>query len=330
MAAANRLSIPASPALPPPPAVPTRPVPTEAGIAEQLQRVERHLEHTQRLASLGTLAGLIAHEFNNILTPVLTYSQLALQSPGDPVLTRKALEKAVEGAQRAAEIASAILGFSRDDTDVPRGTSALASRADVAAAVKAALSCLAREPHKDGITLDIEIDHPPTGPLVVAMRPIALQQILLNLILNARTAMAAKSAPGEAIASGGEARGSSRPAAPRRLTIRAAACRSVALPADAIVPPAFANANPPAGGAVISVTDTGCGIAAERQHTIFDPHVTFGGSGLPGDANPTESRGFGLGLALCSRLVRDSNGLLYVQSRLGAGSTFSIVIPTGE
>lgn len=80
----------------------------------RLRDVEHLLEHQSRLATVGTIAGLIAHEFNNILTPVLTYSQMALAKPDDAALARRALERAAEGSERAAKIAAAILGFVRE------------------------------------------------------------------------------------------------------------------------------------------------------------------------------------------------------------------------
>lgn len=84
------------------------------GLQARLRDVEHLLEHQSRLATIGTIAGLIAHEFNNILTPVLTYSQMALAKPDDTALARRALERAAEGSERAAKIAAAILGFVRE------------------------------------------------------------------------------------------------------------------------------------------------------------------------------------------------------------------------
>jgi signal transduction histidine kinase len=91
-------------------------------LQQEIQRLKDELaafhverEHQARLATLGTIAGLIAHEFNNVLTPVVSYAQMAIASPDDAVLVQRALERALMGSQRASEIASSILGFVRHE-----------------------------------------------------------------------------------------------------------------------------------------------------------------------------------------------------------------------
>jgi len=146
-------------------------------IQEQFSQAREGLEHLQRLATLGTLSAMVAHEFNNILAPVIGYTQMALANPDNPDLSRKALKKALAGAERAAHIASSLLGYSRED-DTP-------SRAHITQAVQSALGCLARGLGHDGIQLTLELED-----VDVAMAQIGLEQVLLNLILNARKAMA--------------------------------------------------------------------------------------------------------------------------------------------
>ncbi|MGQ0628847.1 MAG: sensor histidine kinase [Phycisphaerales bacterium] len=301
-------------------------VPAAADPINRLADLERQLQHTQRLAALGTIAGLIAHEFNNLLTPVMTYAQLALENPGDQALATKALERAAAGSQRAAEIASAILGFSRDDFDVPRGTSS--ASADVAAAVRGALSCLARDPVKDGIALDIAIEHPATGPLRTAMRPVALQQVLLNLILNARRAMNGQRAGsltvnGQLVIVGGHGaqnQGNVVSTAPRAASLPdgSAHASPFSIPADALI----CESRPIPAGVLchITIEDSGCGIARDRLATIFAPHVSHNATGAAGS-------GFGLGLAICSRLIDETGGVLYVRSTIGQGTTMGLLIP---
>lgn len=146
-------------------------------LAARIEQLERDLQHAERLATVGTLAGAIAHEFNNILTPVMSYAQLALHSPDDKELVTKALQKAVDGTEKAAHIAASVLGFIRDDDMAPI--------THVAAAIQDSLTCLAREPEKDGIELITEIPQ----DCWVRIRPVALQQVLMNLVLNARDAL---------------------------------------------------------------------------------------------------------------------------------------------
>lgn len=142
----------------------------------QLHQVREGLTHSHRLATLGTIATIIAHEFNNILTPMMSYGQLALARPNDHDLMRKAVEKAVSGSERAAKICSSLLGFSReaDEHHV----------APLMRTIDETIACLSRDPKKDGIDLTIDVPD-----VQVAISPLNLQQVLLNLILNAKKAM---------------------------------------------------------------------------------------------------------------------------------------------
>jgi signal transduction histidine kinase len=146
-----------------------------------LQDLQYQLERTQRLATLGTLASTIAHEVNNLLTPMLGYAQYALGHLDDATLIRTALERTVTGAERASQIAAAILAFAGDTGSASIG----AGVSNVAAIVRDALDCLARDPRQDGIGLTLRID----PELNVSLAPSALQQVLLNLFLNACKAM---------------------------------------------------------------------------------------------------------------------------------------------
>ena len=148
-------------------------------IESNLRRLQQGLTRSHRLATLGTMASIVAHEFNNILTPVISYCQLAQQSPDDIVLQRKAIEKALAGAERAAQISGSMLGFS-SDAHAPGQEDC-----DVETMVHEALNCLARPPQRDGIELKLGIE----PDCRVAMTPVSLQQMLLNLVLNARQAM---------------------------------------------------------------------------------------------------------------------------------------------
>lgn len=146
---------------------------------QQFQAVRDGLTHSHRLATLGTIATVIAHEYNNILTPVISYAQLALSQESDHALMKKAVEKALQGAERAARISSSLLGFARE-ADQEHAVR-------LRAAIDEAVGCLAREPKKDGIELVVDVPD-----VQVAMSPLNLQQVLLNLMLNAKKAMRRK------------------------------------------------------------------------------------------------------------------------------------------
>lgn len=146
---------------------------------DQLDQLRAELARSHRLATMGTLAAIVAHEFNNLLTPVISYCQLALKADPaeEPQLIKKALTRAHDGAAKAAHIAASMLGFASP------ADGAATSR--VAAVVQEVFTCLARDPAKDGIELTLDIP----DDLHVAIAPVCLQQVVLNLVLNARNAM---------------------------------------------------------------------------------------------------------------------------------------------
>lgn len=142
----------------------------------QLAQVREGIMHSHRLATLGTITSIVAHEYNNILTPIMSYAQLALAAPDDRELMKKAVEKALYGAERAAKISASLLGFAReaDQQHV----------ANLPQVIEDAVSCLARDPKRDG--LDMTVDVPDIN---LAITPINLEQVLVNLFLNAKQAM---------------------------------------------------------------------------------------------------------------------------------------------
>ncbi len=145
-----------------------------------LSSLHGDMEQVHRLATLGTLAASIAHEINNILTPVLGYAQLAKSDPSDVDLQAKALDRAIAGVEATSAIVDAILGFARPDKqDQP---------ARISDVLDAALTCLARKPEKDGVRLHMDVD----PSFAVQMRAVSLQQVLINLLLNAFTALSGK------------------------------------------------------------------------------------------------------------------------------------------
>lgn len=283
-------------------------------LQERIADLTARLDHAERLATLGTIAGLIAHEFNNILTPVMSYAQLALANDEDSDLARKALQKAADGSEQASQIAAAILGFVRTDPGQSGGIGAVQARvaADLHEAIESALACIGRDLEKDRIELTIDV---PRGTSA-AIRPVSLRHIVVNLVLNARNAMLPR---------GGS------------LTIRTRRCeRAPAAPADAVVAPAPSagelwsapNDAAAVGGAghdgftVLSIEDTGCGVVPERLANIFEPYRSSH------QAQPSPVGGTGLGLTTCLRLVAEVGGSLWIQSRPGRGTTVSAVLPT--
>lgn len=248
-------------------------------IEEQFQSVREGLTHSHRLATLGTIATVIAHEFNNILTPMITYGQMALASPQDQELMKKAVEKGLQGALRAAKISSSLLGFAReaDQEHVAR----------LKPVVDDAIGCLARQPEKDGVELIIDVPD-----VLIAISPLNLQQILLNLILNARKAMRRKGGKLEIKGSieGGNIHLSvhdTGPGIPPQIM-------------DRLFEP-FATHK----------------IGPDAQHT-------------DNASDSPDRKGTGLGLCICRDLVRNVGGSIHAQSVAGQGATFHIILPKAD
>ena len=150
----------------------------------QLEDLRDQLTESQRLATIGTIAAVIAHEFNNLLTPIVSYSQYALQSAEsakpDAELIKKALSKAFQGSTKAGRICTSMLGLARGESSF--------GAVEIQRLVEETLLVLARDPQKDGIALRVQVQ----PGLTVHGDHVQLEQVLLNLLINARHAMLGK------------------------------------------------------------------------------------------------------------------------------------------
>jgi signal transduction histidine kinase len=206
---------------------------------QQLDSVRQQLTESQRLATIGTIAAVIAHEFNNLLTPIVSYSQFALQSAEgespDMELIRKALGKAYNASTKAGKICNSMLSLARGEVTF--------GQVSLQKVVDEVLMVLARDPQKDNIALRVQV--PPE--LFVDGDEVQLEQVLLNLLINARQAMLGK---------GGS------------LWVKAAH-----------------SENP--GELRIQVIDTGPGIPEKLLPKIFQPFFTTKGTTRKGEARGT-------------------------------------------
>jgi len=132
----------------------------------------------QALANLGSATCMIAHEINNLLTPLANYAALATQNPEDRKLAEKALDKTVRNCQRAAKIMQSMLAMANGQKQQRESIS-------VKALVEEVFTCLCRDFSKDSIRVLIQVE----DQLQVSCVPVQIQQVLMNLILNARDAM---------------------------------------------------------------------------------------------------------------------------------------------
>jgi signal transduction histidine kinase len=249
----------------------------------ELDAVKAEIQHIHRLATLGLMAAGVAHEMNNILTPVLAYAQLAQASPNDKALQEKAIEKAIRGVENATKIAQAMLGFAGAEHD--------SKTASVVDAVHAALECMGRDPSKDRIRLDVQV-RPGAS---VKIGPLALQQVLLNVLLNACTAMRKR---------GGDLKVS-------------AIDRS-----DGTTVISISDTGPGIPKDVVG-----------RLFQPFATASIRSGSGAGSTARPptrSAQSGSGLGLSICRRLIEDSAGTISIRTEPDEGTTVTIVLPTGK
>jgi len=132
----------------------------------------------QALANLGSATCMIAHEINNLLTPLANYAALAVQNPDDQKLAGKALDKTVRNCQRAAKIMQSMLAMAN-------GQKQQRETVWAKALVEEVFTCLCRDFAKDRIKVEIHVD----DTLQVTCIPVQIQQVLMNLVLNARDAM---------------------------------------------------------------------------------------------------------------------------------------------
>ena len=241
---------------------------------ERVALLERSLVDTQRLATVGLLASRMAHEFRNLLMIVRERANQALKH-NDPELKEKALRAAVQHGGRATDIVGGLVGYARGGQ----------IKSELVAAdqlMDAAVNLIAWDLPKDNVQLVRQYE----SAARVRVVPGRMEQVLLNLILNARKAM--------------KPRGGT-------LSLQVAPSET-------------------RGYIALRVQDTGCGIPPEDLDRVFEP---FFSTEPISDSNRGKT-GTGLGLPVARDLVRQAGGEIHLQSRPGAGSTFTVLLPAVE
>lgn len=242
------------------------------------EQLENQLHHAKKMEAIGRLAGGVAHDFNNLLTSVLINSELAAGRlpPDDPV--REDLKEIRRATTRAAALTSQLLAFGRKQAVEPR----VLHPGRLIGETQQMLERLVGETIRFVTRVD-----PGVGSVCADHGQ--LEQVLLNLVVNARDAMP----------NGGT------------LTVGVA---------NQNVAPGFASQHLglPAGWyVVLSVADTGVGMDAATQSQIFEPFFT----------TKERGKGTGLGLAMVYGIVRQSNGAILVESTPGRGTRFEVFLP---
>lgn len=148
---------------------------------QQKEQMEFQLGQLQALANMGVSTSMIAHELNNLLTPLSNYAELALKNPGDKILTEKALQKTIKNCTRASKVMSSILAMTGKKVEKR-------SQVSLSVIVDEIFVSLCRDFAKDSISVKTEIP----DDLTIFAIDIQIQQAIMNLILNARDAMLGK------------------------------------------------------------------------------------------------------------------------------------------
>jgi two-component system, cell cycle sensor histidine kinase and response regulator CckA len=260
------------------------------------KRLEESLVQSQKIEAIGQLAGGVAHDFNNMLTVIAGFSTLLLEDlvPGDP--SRQLVEEIQRATGRAETLTRQLLAFSRRQVLRPEALDLTKLVTD--------LQPLLRRVVPEDIVTNVNAT---ATPVVVDVDRAQFEQVLLNLVVNARDAMPA----------GGT------------LTIETALVDVSSLHADEVdgdgvdgdgVHAVTGASAPAARQAMLAVTDTGIGMDETTQARIFEPFFTTKDVG----------KGTGLGLAMCYGTVRQSGGNIWVSSAPGQGATFRILLPVSS
>ena len=245
------------------------------------KRLEQQFMQAQKMETVGLLAGGIAHDFNNLLTAIIGFSDMCLQSQEIGATNREYINEVKNAGMRAADLTRQLLAFSRKQVITPV---ALDLNGIVTGMEKMFRRLIAEDIHLT-LTLEPSLRH-------VIADVSQLEQIVMNLVINARDAMP----------NGGD------------LMIQTS---NVELDKNYVVLHPEVIAGP---YVMLAISDTGTGIRQEDQERIFEPFFT----------TKEKGKGTGLGLATVYGIVKQSNGYIYLYSEPGMGTTFRIYLPPAE
>jgi signal transduction histidine kinase/ActR/RegA family two-component response regulator len=245
---------------------------------EALRRSQEQLFQAQKMEAVGRLAGGVAHDFNNLLTVIGNYTALVLEDMAEEDPRRADLQEVHKASERAARLTRQLLAFSRRQVMQPRPLDLAAVVGDMAGMLRRLIG--------ENIALSVK-SRPGVG--LAQADPVQVEQILLNLVVNARDAIAGQGT----------------------ITIDTG---------NADLDHEFARLHEgarPGSYVMLAVSDTGCGMDKETQRHVFDPFFT----------TKEKGKGTGLGLATVYGIVKQSGGYVAVYSEPGSGSVFRVYLP---
>jgi signal transduction histidine kinase len=251
----------------------------------QLRDAALRLERSHRLESVGRLASGVAHDFNNLLTVIASSAELARQSGHGIAHVDVELAEIEKAAERGADLTRQLLAFARRQ---PQHVDVF----DIGERLRHMTSLLERLVGRH-IALEVRFH---AQPALVEMDPSTFEQVVLNLVANARDAITRSAAQSGRIV----------------VTTAATVLESTR--------PFTASDLAPGRYVSLAVTDSGCGIDAEVMDRIFEPFFT----------TRHDDGGTGLGLATVQSIARLAGGDVSVESPSGAGATFTVLLPATE
>jgi len=256
-------------------------VAVKADITQSLE-LEEQLRQSQKIQAIGQLAGGIAHDFNNILTIILGYGHMACKRLPQENGTYKNIEKMLEAAKKAENLTRQLLAFSRRQVLEVKTVDLNLLVTDFKELLKKLL--------RENIQLNICLSE---QPVLVQVDPTQAEQILVNLVVNARDAIGDNEGVIRIVINYSDLSAAER---------------------EALLPDSRKNFG------LITVEDDGCGIPLEIKDKIFDPFFT----------TKEQGQGTGLGLSTVYGIVKQSGGYLFAESEPGFGTKFAVFFPEGD
>jgi len=239
-------------------------------LQDEITALKKQLDQSQRMTALGELVSTTTHEFNNVLMTIINYAKMGMRHD-DKETRDKAFDKINNAGHRAAKITNAVLGMARNRSEHFEMT-------NVASLIEETMVLLEREMQKYRISVDMHVEDNLPEVSVIGNQ---IQQVLMNLLINARQAMS----------EGGQ------------LVIKlqkSEATNSVDL----------------------SVRDYGPGIEQEKLRKIFDPFYS-----TKSGPDETGKGGTGVGLSTCKNIIEAHGGKIRVESSVGKGTCFTLMLP---
>ena len=239
-------------------------------LQEEIVALKKRLDQSQKMTALGELVSTTTHEFNNVLMTIINYAKMGMRHD-DKETRDKAFDKINTAGMRASKITNAVLGMARNRSEHFEMT-------DISKLIDESMVLLEREMQKYRISVDMQIEE--NLPEVSAIGN-QIQQVLMNLLINARQAMS----------EGGQ------------LVIKL-------------------KHNVENKSVDLSVREYGPGIPQDKLRRIFEPYYT-----TKSGPDETGKGGTGVGLATCKNIIEAHGGKIRVESSVGKGTNFTLLLP---